>query len=477
MDTLMTALDGGTYQVIVAGGGPAGVAAAITCGRSGLSTLLIEETGCLGGMSTGGALPFVLGTMTGSIPFLKMLEKGVSYRDAPRPRQAVAGIWSEVMDRINREGGGVGPAVPAQTDRYPALDRLGCHDEYTFDIETGKRVLDEMAMEADVDVLFFTTALRPDVEGRRIAGLYVINRDGLSYVRCDVVIDCTGDADVVERAGFSTQKGDPNTGCMTHVSLITHMENVDSGVLTSYLAEGGDPWFREQCARAISENPNIEFNDSIIMLPMIQDGVFMINGGCAFTGFDGTNAKDISALMRVGRVRAKQILDKVFKPYIPGFLNARIRMTAAYPGIRETRRIVAEYALTEEDLLVGKDFPDVVALAGRHFDLSTPTVKPDGSIQLTQPFHEKNLSVKGGITRIPYRCMVPKGTENIVAAGRCIAAQGQALGPVRIISTCYATGQAAGTAVSLAIEKRCRCIDVDVNSLKASLRRQGALIE
>lgn len=459
------------FDVIVAGGGPAGTAAAVAAARQGLRTLLLEGTGCLGGTSTSGALPFWLGAMTGSIPFRKMLEKGLRYADLPRPRPAVGGIFLEAVRRIKAAGGGVGPAVLAQTDRHPGLDRLGCHDEFTFDIETGKRVLDEMATEAGVEVLYHTIVLGASLSGGRVTGVYAANKDGLTRVRAETFIDATGDADLVSRCGFATYKGDRESGAMTAASLVAHIEGIDSAAMERYLDGGGDPWFPDICAEARRERPGADIPKSLIIFPMVQEGVFMVNGGTAFDGFDGTSARDMTALTLLGRRRARVLVEDLFRPYMPGSRGCRLRLTAAYPGVRETRRIVAECTLREEDLLEGRSFPDTVALAGRHFDLSR------GGSGTGQPFHDRNLSVKGGITPIPYRAMIPRDTQNIIAAGRCIAADGQALGPARIMSTCFAMGEAAGVAAALHLRGGKAYRDVDPGELRETLRKQGALVD
>ena len=166
------------FDTVVAGGGPAGIGAAIASARAGLKTLLVEDNCCLGGVSTAGALPFYLGAMTGSMSYPQMLKKGLAYNDLIRPKEAVGGIFKEMMERISAQNGGVGPCVVAQTDKYPGLDRLGCHDEYTFDIEIGKRVLDEMALEAGVEILYYTRAVDVKMDGKRILGIYISNKSG-----------------------------------------------------------------------------------------------------------------------------------------------------------------------------------------------------------------------------------------------------------------------------------------------------------
>lgn len=457
------------YDVIVAGGGPAGVSAAIAAGRLGLATLLLESTGCAGGTSTSGALPFWLGAMNGSIPFPQMIAGGVRYQDCERPRKVVAGIFEDAVNRIKAQQGGIGPCVLAQTDRYPGLDRLGCHDEFTFDIETGKRVLDEMLAEARVEVLYYTQAVDVSRSGNRIDGVWFTNKSGLQYAAASAVIDATGDADLVDRAGFATYKGDRATGEMTIASLVAHLENIDSGAIERYLNEGNDPWFRPQCEQAKKDHPDLDLPGHLIIFPMVQDGVFMINGGTSFPDYDGTSGRDMTALTIRGRSRARLLAEVLFRHYIPGGERCRLRLTAAYPGVRETRRIIAERMLTEDDLLSGAHFPDTVALAGRHFDLNR---KQGGQV-----FAEAGKRVKNGVTEIPFSAMIPQGSENLLVAGRCIAADGQALGPARIMSTCFAVGEAAGTAAKLMLLSAPAFGDIDRQELRRMLRAQNAVVD
>lgn len=319
----------GSYDVVVAGGGPAGLAAGLAAARGGLKVMLIEAGGCLGGTSTRSALPFFLGAFAGSIPYRQMLEKNLAYKDLPRHKRAVSGIFDIIIDRIKAHNGGVGPAVMAQTDKYPALDRFGCHDEFTFDIEIGKQVFDELVQEYGVSVLYYTTAMDTEVSNGIIKGVYIFNKSGLQYIECKAFIDCTGDADMVARSGYETYKGDRKTGEMTCIGFITHIENIDSKKMADYLEKGGDPWFLDQCRLAAEKNPEGNGNEPpshLIVFPMVQEGVFMINDGTnhEYVGehnLDGTSAKDLTELTIIGRKRAKWLVEKLFRPYIPGAEN------------------------------------------------------------------------------------------------------------------------------------------------------------
>jgi len=474
----------GAYDVVIAGGGPAGFGAGIAAARGGLKALLIESSGCMGGVSTSAALPFMLGATTGSIPFPQMVAQGLQYKDLPHPRKAVGGIFDLLIDAIKRENGGVGPAVIAQTDLYPGLDRLGCHDEFTFDLETGKRVFDTLAEEYGLSVLYYSRVLCANMENNRVKGVFVTNKDSIVYVACKAIIDCTGDADVVASAGYETYKGDRVTGEMTEVGFIAHIENIDPGPLEKYLNEGGDPWFTSACAAAQADHPEYAVPKALVIFPMIQHGVFMVNGGANRNGIDGTSAASLTEVTLWGRKQAKFVTEEIFRKYVPGAENCRLRLTAAQPGVRETRRIVAEYTLTETDLLQGTRFQDVIALAGRHFDLGrirdveiqeenvsgTPSCE-----NLMQAFAHNR--VKLGVTQIPYRSLIPKGSYDIIAAGRCIAADGQALGPVRIMSTCMAVGEAAGIATILKLKNDIPYRYVDTEELRGILRAYGAEVD
>lgn len=465
-----------SYDVVVAGGGPAGIGAAIAAAKNGMKVLLIEGNGCLGGTSTAGALPFYLGAMTGSMPYKDMLEQGLQYKDLLRPRKAVGGVFDEVTKAMKNANGAVGPCEMAQTDKFPGLDRLGCHDEFTFDLETGKRVLDELMRMHGVDLLYYTHAMNVKREANRILGVYIHNKSGVQYVPCKAVVDCSGDADLVARAGYETYKGDRETGEMTAASLVAHIENVDSAVVEKYLNEGGDPWFRPQCEAARAEHPeddNLPHN--IIIFPMMQEGVFMVNSGTSLSEIDGTNGDDMTKVTLWGRQRGKYLAEELFRKHIPGAENCRLRLTASYPGVRETRRIIGEHMLTEEDLLKGEKFDDTIALAGRHFDLTRPSLAK--SAEECQPFADQKKSLRGGVACIPYRALVPKGADDIIVAGRCIAADGQALGPARIMSTCMATGEAAGTAAALKVKQDISFREVDIQELRELLKTNGAEVD
>ena len=391
------------------GGGPSGVAAAIAAGREGLRVLLLERAGYLGGVSTACALPFWLGGFTGSRPYREMLREGTPYECLPRPRRAVGGIFRELCDALRDIGAGTGadPFVMGQAAEHPGLQRLGCHDEFTFDLEAGKRVLEERVLDAGVELCCYTTICGAEANDRRVRSVIGASKRGLTRFRADAFIDCTGDADVAHFAGAPTIASP--LGDVSAVSLIAHVENVDAGALEAYLNAGGDPYFRAACARAREEHPEMDLPETMLIFPMVQPGVFMINGGLDLTGYEALDPADMTKL-----------------------------------SVRERAR------------------------APRHFDLDRGR---------RQPFHEKQLRMKRDAAQIPYSCMVPQGMDNLLAAGRCIQADGQALGPARIMATCFAVGQAAGTAAALRHAEGCAFSEVSYPVLRRHLLEHGAILD
>jgi len=437
----------GDYHVIVIGGGPAGTAAAIAAVRSGVKTLLVESQGCLGGVATNVGVSCFLGS-----------QKRGGLQNGP----AVGGIFKELVKRMIAEGSACEPGM-----ELGELKMLGFYDHILFDIEACKRHLDELVREAGVKLLLFTTAVAPLMNGRRVEGVFFYSKDGFSFARADVVIDCSGDADIVYRAGFETVKGRRDTGLMTPTTVISYIEDVDPGPLTEYLAAGGDRRFRnlvkELRKQGIWEYPE----ETIIIVPTLRRGVFMINTRRQ-VGIDGVQAESLTEAMVNGRRDAQEFLDKVLKPYCPGFKNAHLRQTGTTVGVRETRKIIGEYTLTEEDCIKGRSFHDTIALSGYGWDLPDP-LRPS-----FQPF--SNISLDKPFVEIPYRCLIPRSSENLIVAGRCISAEEQALGPVRVMPACFAMGQAAGTAAAICIEDSCIPLNVQTEKLRKRLSEQGAVL-
>lgn len=441
-------------DVLVCGGGPAGIGAALAAARQGASTMIVEQQGCLGGVATSG----LIGTWFGSYS-----------RNGRYP--VVEGIFKEIVDELVAQNA----AKPATNDREGGSAHSGYAPWHKatvpFEFEAAKRLFDHLVLAAGVKLRYFTSALYPKVENGQIQGVFVASKNGVEYIQARVVVDATGDADVAYRAGCPMLFGleeEGHRGWMTPGSMSFVLEEVDATAFGEY-CRAGDYRFRELIGalRAKDEWP---FSDSIFIafeLPNPKQYYVKVSPTTHEEGFDGTDPDTLTIGMIEGRMAVKILLD-VLRQHFPGFANARLTQTSPVFGVRTTRRIVGEYKVTVSDVLEGSVFYDTIALTGYHWDMATP-----GTEQ--RLLHKVNIALP--YAAVPYRCIVPQEIDNLLAPGRAVSAEWDVLGPYRIMPCVFAMGQGAGTAAAMAVRDGVAMRDVDVPALRDSLRAQGAIVD
>ena len=197
-----------------------------------------------------------------------------------------------------------------------------------------------------------------------------------------------------------------------------------------------------------------------------QKDTFMINT-IRQVGIDGTDGNSLSQGIIDGRKENFELFE-IAKKYFPGFKNATVKDIAPVIGIRETRRISGEYILSVEDLISGKDFDDGIAISGYGWDLPDPK----------KPSHHRSSEIKRSspFTQIPYRCLIPKGIDNLITVGRCISVEREVLGPVRVMAPCIAMGEAAGIATSLALKNNSKYKEVDAIALREKIKKNNGIV-
>lgn len=444
------------YDLIVCGGGPSGCAAALAAARAGLTTLLVEGMGQLGGSAVTALVSQWLGGRT---------EEGA---------WVVGGIFKSLSEEATEKGYALLPALAGKPYQPFGWYNWFVHgvplDPYAID-----RFLDEKMAAAGVDVLLHTQVVDVVVSERQISHVVIYNRSGLQAIRVKAVIDATGNAEVAFKSGCANVKGRPEDGKMTPASLIFHVYNVDQEALTRFIEQERDPKLR-RLIRQLRASGTWDFPyDLFICTRLPTPGEFYINT-TRLTGVDGTDGQSISDGMKRGRQEVAQLM-AIFQKYIPGFEHARIKAIAPQLGIRETRRIVGAYTLTVDDLTAGREFEDCIGFSMYGWDLPHPD-KPS-----VQPLADDRISgytykVKKALsTPIPYRIMVPQPVKNLINPGRAVSAAGQALGPIRVMAPCMAMGEAAGIAAGQVVNEDIAFSEVNVGRLRQSLREVGAIVD
>jgi hypothetical protein len=427
-------------DVLVVGGGPAGIGAALSAARLGARTLIVEQFNCLGGVATSGLHNHYS-------QFNAWADPGT---------QVVGGIADELRRRLLAEG-------------YATYDG-SCID---FDAEGLKLTLDRMAAEAGVEVLYhtfyagtLTASSAAGTQGREVTGGIIQNKSGRQAILAKRVIDCTGDGDAAFHAGAAFDQGRAEDGRCQPTTLMFSIGGVDwprvEAWRTSYQMEA--VW-RQAQADGIMEP-----FQSVIMgfwhtdvLPD-QVGINMTH----MIAIDSTRAEDLTRATIEGRRQAHHLV-QVFRRVVPGMERCYLIATAPALGLRESRRIRGMVTLTAEDLVSRREWPDSIGYGSFFIDIHNPAGPGMGGQTWRPP--------KGFCYQIPYRALVPDQVDNLLVAGRCVSADHAALGSLRIMATCTVMGEAAGTAAVLSLHEEVPPRELDAALLSRQLRKQHAIVD
>lgn len=459
-------------DVVVAGGGSAGIAAAIAAARTGAGVLLVEARGTLGGMMTAGN--------AGLTTFI-VHEKDPGGRDAlmadlssrPESVHVVGGIPMEIARKLAARG------AASLTDGQPGAYVFASQGEFRL-------LLLELAREAGARILFHSTVVEVHREGGRICGVLVQNKSGTRYVPARQFIDATGDGDVAAFAGAPFFKGvgpedqvyqeDKATlGAMGHMGVMYRVANVDVERLFSHL-RGAPAAFEVQrvAGQGLEEAwRNVRSGGMACFVVRIPGfgGVQLYNSPipgvftvcCPCWPGDGTSADDLSAAeigisAEVGRFTA------ALKGGMPGFEKAFL-LDVPEIGIRETRHIRGDHLLTLKEILLMTDFPDSIGRGSHPVDTKpVPSWLRDADLPSRFHFH------------IPFGILRASGVDNLLLAGRCVSCTHEASGCMRVTVQCMITGQAAGTAAALCVRAGVDPRGLDAEALRLRLRADGVLL-
>jgi glycine/D-amino acid oxidase-like deaminating enzyme len=418
-----------TADVLVVGSGSAGATAAIAAAGEGVSVLLVERYGFMGGISTQ-----VLDTFYGF------------YTPGEPRRKVVGGVPDRVVEALTAGG-----AALIRPNTY------GAGDGITYDPDRLKVVWESLALEAGVRLLYHTFVLDAIVEEGRVAGVVAANKSGLIALHAKVVVDASGDADVAAAAGAAYEG--PADGPVQSLTTTFKMINVDPERARRVTKKELHERMAEAAASGRYDLPRKE--GSIHITP--TDGVMATNM-TRVGDIDATDAEHLTRAEIEGRRQAFAYA-AFLRECVPGYERSTLTGLSHQIGVRESRRIFGAYRLTRVDVLEARSFPDSIARCGA-------------------PIEEHHA---GGDTRweylpagatygIPYRCLLPLDVEGLLVAGRCLSADHDAHASVRSMGQCMAMGQAAGIAAAQAVRRDQSPRAIDISALQERLVARGAIV-
>lgn len=431
-------------DVFVAGGGPAGMAAAVTAARQGVRVFLAEGQACFGGMGTAAGLPMFCAPTDGV-------------------HITSAGFGTEVYERL-MAAEGVLPEL-----RSKPLTEI---EPLFYNPEALKRVYDDLAEESGMTFSLCTQFLDVEVEAGHVRRAICAAKSGLFAVTARIFVDGTGDGDLSARAGAPFEKGDEH-GDLQPPTLLSLWCDVDWNQARS---AGHGVWQQEKVLRrALQEQTGILSTPDPHLPGMLPIGPHAAWGNIGHLfGTDGTDETSVTRALIRGR-RLVLEYERFYRQYVKGFERIQLVGTGSVLGVRETRRILGDYVLGLEDFKRRAVFPDEIGRFSYPVDLHA--TRPDPEVFRRFEHEFRTLRYRPGENYgIPYRCLTPRQLENVLVAGRCLSSDRYVHGSVRVMPGCFITGQAAGMAAALAATGNGRTRDVPVPELQRKLVAMGAYL-
>ncbi|MBR2043530.1 MAG: FAD-dependent oxidoreductase [Clostridia bacterium] len=460
-------------EVVVTGGGLAGCAAAIAAARNGADTLLVEETGMVGGLATLGYV-------------------GPLDATTKRNGESFGGLAEEIVESTRN-----------LTKAY------GGPNYYALKVapEMLRFVLLDMLQKSGVKILFHANLIGVEKSQNEISHVYISTKSGIEVASAKRFIDATGDGDLIAVSGEEFVKGSEpgvfeelsagnldkihyqsgasekydaykSDGLMQPVSVMFSMGNVDCSVAQQYcnrMLTYNDLGITKEEVMKLPYFGTVGFEENGDYIPIPQgrvlivkfgiDGKFALVNMSRVVGIDGTNAAEKSRAEEIAQMQILYLCDFLIR-YVPGFENAYLYTSSHTLGVRETRRLVGKYVLKGRQVINCETFDDGVACGSYGIDIHDPQGKSKaiGGI------------LKGDYYHIPYRCLLPKTIKNLLVAGRCISVDHVAHSSTRIQGTCIMTGQAAGTAAALSVKNNLSFDELNVSELREKLKKDGVIL-
>jgi hypothetical protein len=414
-------------DVVVIGGGPGGIGAAVMAARTGAEVLLIERYGCLGGMASFGEVH----------PFMPNDVKNKPL-DGP-----VYTEWITAMERYQRNNG----------------------NRRFINKAAAALAAEDLVLESGADILYHHALTDASVKNRLIDCVIVHSKSGVSAVRGKVYIDCSGDADLAASAGCEIQLGGPSGYCQP-MTLCFKLDNIDKNRLIQETKKAGADGprsfitgkYKEAKTRGEMECPR----EDVLFFDWFEDDVYHFNT-TRIIHKSGVNGVELSEAEKEGRRQLRQYLN-FFRKHIPGFGDCRIHSMAHHIGIRETRRVAGTSFLRRKEFETAAKFPDAIARCRYPIDIHNP----DGTGTELIPMKEDDWY------EIPYGCTVSKDCDNLLIGGRPISVDHAVHSSMRVMPPACSIGQGAGIGACLSLQRKCSPAEIDGTKVRKILKEQGA---
>lgn len=441
------------FDVAVLGGGPAGICAAIAAARLGVSTILIEKNGYMGGVSTAG---------------LVSIWHSLYSRD--KEKKIIGGIVDDILVEMQNRNAVYG-------DGSCVTEHRG---HFVLDTEIAKLVFDQLVLEAGVELLLHTYVVDASASGGKVQAVIVENKSGRGAITAKVFIDCTGDGDLAFRVGALCEKGN-SQGLMQPPGLCVRIGGLKPAAFESF--ENGD------VLRSLDKPMDYDgqiYPSFLWHTRSVHRDDEVMMAAARITHVDCSHGEALSKASIDGRRQIDWVI-RTLRAEVPGFESAYIVDIAAEVGPRETRRFLGDYILNEHDLLSGRLFSDVIGYGTYPIDIHNPVGRGivfkhlDGTMVIYDECGQRTTTMWNNDQRqkdvqyytMPYRVLLPRTMENLMVAGRCVSVTHEALGAIRVMVNCMQLGQAAGVGAALSCLTRSIPRDVDIGSIQTELYQLG----
>ncbi len=451
-----TAVEGGRADVLVIGGGPAGLGAALGAAQTGADVVLAERYGFVGGSAIAALVaPFAIYFTCRRTPQKKGSDQ-LFPTDHLCGRPVIGGAWGELVEELVGRGGALPPS-PETGYTVP------------FDPDSLKMVALDMLDRARINFLLHSLASCVLMQEDNLEGVVFETKSGPVCIRANLFVDCTGDGDIAAFSGAPFEMGRESDGFVQPMSLLFLMAAFERRNFFDYVRNHPSEWtgvhglwklIKKACQDGDLDIPR----EDILMFGTPHQREVIINS-TRVVKVSGIDAWDLTYAEWQGRKQMAQIA-AFLKRYVPGFERSYVGESGSQIGVRETRRITGRYTLTRDDVLNARKFEDVIAHGTYPIDIHNPTGK--GTVLEPVPGDE--------FYDIPLRCLIPQKPRNLLVAGRCISGTHEAESSYRVMPISMATGQAAGVCAALSAKDGRSPGQVPAAEVQKELRRQGAIL-